>query len=154
MSRGRRFRSGRLPLRSKRCGPGTIRLRLRLRETTMRARLIKSFTFEAAHFLPTFPPEHKCRRMHGHSFRVDVAVEGEVPEERGYLVDYGDIQKAIDPVRDLVDHRCLNEVEGLDNPTSENLARWLWERFAPTLPGLAEITVQETCTARCRYRGK
>ena len=119
----------------------------------MRMRLVKSFGFEAAHWLPTFPQGHKCRRLHGHSFRVEIAVEGDVPAERGYLVDYGDIQKAFEPVRDELDHHCLNDVKGLENPTSEVLADWLWKRLAPALPQLAEVIVQETCTARCEYRG-
>ena len=119
----------------------------------MRVRLIRSFGFEAAHWLPTFPDGHKCRRLHGHSYRVEVVVEGEVPPESGYLLDYGDIQKVIDPVRDQLDHRCLNDVEGLENPTSEVLAGWLWQRLAPGLPLLAEIVVEETCTSRCAYRG-
>jgi len=119
----------------------------------VRVRLARSFRFEAAHFLPTFPEGHKCRRLHGHSFGVEVVVEGEVPQERGYLVDYGEIRAAIEPVRDEIDHRCLNEIEGLENPTSEVLARWLWQRLAPRLPWLAEIVVQETCSSRCHYRG-
>ncbi len=116
-------------------------------------RLIKSFTFEAAHWLPSFPQGHKCRRMHGHSFRVEVVVEGDVPPDRGYLIDYGRIQDAIEPVRQALDHRCLNEIEGLENPTSEVLAAWIFERLRPVLPLLAGIVVQETCTARCEYRG-
>ena len=119
----------------------------------MHVRLVKSFGFEAAHWLPTFPQGHKCRRLHGHSFRVEIAVEGDVPGERGYLVDYGEIQKAFEPVRDELDHRCLNDVKGLENPTSEVLAAWLWKRLAPALPLLAEVIVQETCTVRCEYRG-
>ncbi len=119
----------------------------------MHIRLIRSFTFEAAHWLPSFPEGHKCRRLHGHSFRVEVAVEGDVPPETGYLMDYGDIARTIEPVRDQLDHRCLNDLEGLENPTSEVLAAWLWTRLEPALPMLAEITVQETCTSRCVYRG-
>jgi 6-pyruvoyltetrahydropterin/6-carboxytetrahydropterin synthase len=119
----------------------------------VRVRLVKSFRFEAAHFLPTFPAGHKCRRLHGHSFRVDVHVEGEVLEDRGYLIDYGEIQAATEPLREQVDHYCLNEIDGLQNPTSEVLARWLWERLEPQLPLLAEIVVHETCSSRCAYRG-
>lgn len=119
----------------------------------MRSRLCKSFTFEAAHWLPTFPDGHKCRRMHGHSFQVEVWIEGEVPLERGYLVDYGDIKAAIAPIEDALDHRCLNDVPGLGNPTSEMIAKWIWDRLIPTLPMLVEIVVRETCTARCAYRG-
>lgn len=120
----------------------------------MRVRLVKTFTFEAAHFLPSFPEGHKCRRMHGHSFKVDVAVEGEIPEGRHYLIDYGEIKAATDPVYEQLDHRCLNEIRGLENPTSEEIARWLWERLRPKLSLLAEIVVYETCTSRCEFRGE
>ncbi len=119
----------------------------------MHVRLVKSFRFEAAHWLPTFPEGHKCRRLHGHSFRVDVVVAGEVTQPAGYLVDYGKIKEAIEPLRRQLDHHCLNEIEGLENPTSEVLAGWLWGRLAAALPQLAEVVVHETCTARCEYRG-
>ena len=119
----------------------------------MRVRLLKTFTFEAAHWLPSCPDGHKCRRMHGHSFRVDVAVEGDIPDGRHYLIDYGDIKQAIDPVYEQLDHRCLNEIKGLENPTSEMLAKWLWERLRPKLTMLSEIIVYETCSSRCEYRG-
>jgi 6-pyruvoyltetrahydropterin/6-carboxytetrahydropterin synthase len=116
-------------------------------------RLSKSFTFEAAHWLPSFPEGHKCRRLHGHSFRVDVIVAGELPDGAHHLVDFGEIKSAISPIRKQLDHYCLNDVEGLENPTSERLAEWIWERLAPELPLLAEIHVHETCTTRCEYRG-
>ena len=119
----------------------------------MHIRLVKTFAFEAAHWLPTFPEGHKCRRLHGHSFRVDVVLEGDVPKDKGYLVDYGEITAAFDPVRDRLDHHCLNEVEGLENPTSEVLAHWLWQRLEPVLPLLARIDVHETCTSACVYQG-
>lgn len=119
----------------------------------MRVSLAKSFTFEAAHWLPTFPEGHKCRRMHGHSFRVDVVVEGDAPEERGYLLDYGEIGRAVEPLRARLDHFLLNEIEGLEIPTSEMLAKWVYDRLKPTLPMLSEVIVHETCTSRCHYRG-
>lgn len=119
----------------------------------MFVRLSKSFTFEAAHHLPCFPEGHKCRRMHGHSFKVEVVVEGEMDPARGYLIDYGDIKRAIAPVHDALDHRCLNDIEGLANPTAEMLAAWIWERLAPAVPLLSEVVVCETCTSRCSYRG-
>ncbi len=119
----------------------------------MHVRLTKTFTFEAAHDLPTFPPGHKCRRLHGHSFRVDVVVAGPVDRNRGYLVDYGDIQAACEPIRAALDHRYLNEIAGLENPTAENLAAWIWERLKPALPPLAAVVVHETCTSQCEYSG-
>ena len=119
----------------------------------MHVRLAKTFTFEAAHHLPSFPEGHKCRRMHGHSFKVDVVVEGEIPHGRHYLIDYGEMKAAIDPVYDQLDHRCLNDIKGLENPTSEMLAAWLWDKLRPKLPILSEIIVYETCANRCEYRG-
>ena len=120
----------------------------------MRVSLSKTFSFEAAHWLPTFPEAHKCRRMHGHSFHVDIVVEGEVPEETGYLMDYGEIKKAITPVEEALDHRCLNDIEGLENPTAEMLSRWIWDRISEQIPCLFEIRVKETCTSECVYRGE
>ena len=120
----------------------------------MVVRLHKAFTFEAAHWLPTFPEGHKCRRMHGHSFQVEVVVEGEVDPAKGYMTDYGDICAVCEPVLERLDHRLLNEVEGLENPTAENLTRWLWDRLVGDLPHLAEVVVRETCTAACHYRGQ
>ena len=116
-------------------------------------RLSKSFRFEAAHDLPTFPDGHKCRRLHGHSFRFDVVVEGDIDRAKGYLIDYGDIKKAAEPLVKRLDHYYLNEIEGLANPTSEVLAKWLFDRLKPALPLLSEIIVYETCTSRCEYRG-
>jgi 6-pyruvoyltetrahydropterin/6-carboxytetrahydropterin synthase len=120
----------------------------------MRVSLRKSFGFESAHWLPTFPEDHKCRRLHGHSFRVDVVVEGDVPEEAGYLVDFGVIKAAIAPIEHELDHRCLNDIDGLENPTSEMLAKWIWDRLSKDLPMLSEIHVHETCTSSCVYRGR
>lgn len=119
----------------------------------MRVRLAKTFSFEAAHFLPDFPEGHKCRRMHGHSFRVEVIVEGEIPAGQHHLIDYGQMKEAVDPVCAQLDHVCLNEIEGLEHPTSEMIARWLWDRVKPVLPELSLIIVHETCTSRCEYAG-
>ena len=120
----------------------------------MNVRLVKQFHFEAAHDLPTFPPDHKCRRLHGHSFRFDVIVEGEVDPAMGYLIDYGEIKSVVDPIVRRLDHYYLKEIEGLANPTSEILAKWLWDQIKPVLPLLSEIVVHETCTSSCEYRGK
>ncbi len=119
----------------------------------MRIELVKEFTFEAAHLLPRLPKGHKCRRLHGHSFRVEVHVEGESDPKLGWLVDYADIAKAFAPLYEKLDHYYLNQVKGLENPTSENLARWIWVRLKPKLSLLSAVVVQETCTARAIYRG-
>jgi 6-pyruvoyltetrahydropterin/6-carboxytetrahydropterin synthase len=116
--------------------------------------IFKEFSFEAAHQLPNVPSGHKCARLHGHSFRVTVYVQGQVSADSGWVMDFADIKAAFEPLRVLLDHRFLNEIEGLSNPTSENLARWIWMRLKPTLPGLSSIVVHETCTAGCRYTGE
>ncbi len=115
--------------------------------------IFREFTFEAAHRLPNVPEGHKCARLHGHSYQVDVHVRGQVGADNGWVMDFGDLSDAFEPVRDQLDHRYLNEVAGLENPTSEILARWIWDRLAPALP-LAAVTVRETCTCGCVYRGE
>lgn len=115
--------------------------------------LVKDFRFEAAHFLPHVAEGHKCRRIHGHSFRGEVAVRGPVGEHTGWVMDFADLKRAVDPFIERLDHYLLNEVEGLENPTSERIAIWLWERLAPALPGLHRVTVEETCSSRCHYLG-
>lgn len=116
--------------------------------------IFKEFTFEAAHRLPNLPPDHKCARLHGHSFRVAVHVTGPVTEPEGWVLDFAEISAAFRPLYDQLDHRYLNDIAGLENPTSEVLARWVWQRLLPALPGLSQITVRETCTAGCIYRGE
>jgi 6-pyruvoyltetrahydropterin/6-carboxytetrahydropterin synthase len=111
------------------------------------------FRFEAAHLLPNVPEGHKCARLHGHSFRVTVWVEGEIGAETGWVMDFADVKAAFAPLHDRLDHRYLNEVDGLENPTSEVLAVWIWDRLAPALPGLARVDVQVSCTSGCRYEG-
>ena len=119
----------------------------------MHVRLCQSFRFEAAHRLPRVPAGHKCARLHGHSFKIEVAVRGPVDERTGWLVDYADLEAAWAPLHAELDHNYLNEVPGLENPTSEVIARWIWERLAGRLPELERITVYETCDARCEYEG-
>jgi len=118
----------------------------------MKITLTKSFNFEAAHWLPTFPDGHKCRRLHGHSFHIDVVVTGEVPPEKGYLIDYADISQAIAPIKQQLDHYLLNDIEGLTNPTAELLAKWIFDRLEPSLPCLSAVRVHETCTSQALYR--
>ena len=115
--------------------------------------VFKEFTFEAAHRLPNVPAEHKCARLHGHSFRVAIHVEGDIGADTGWVLDFADIERAFAPLHEQLDHRYLNEIEGLDNPTSEMVAVWIWERLATVLPGLEKVVVRETCTAGVEFRG-
>src|SRR5437867_9593965 len=110
----------------------------------MRVRLTKDFSLEAAHTLPHAPEGHKCRRMHGHSYVIAVSVEGPVEADTGWLYDHAEINEAMKPLIEQLDHRCLNEIEGLENPTVENLCAWFWKRLAPHCPGLCEIVIHET----------
>ena len=119
----------------------------------MNMELRKSFQFEAAHLLPRLPKSHKCRRLHGHSFRVEVVVAGECDPRLGWLMDYAEISAAFQPLWKRLDHYYLNDIPGLENATSEMLAKWIWDRLQPQLPLLAEIAVAETCMSRCVYRG-
>ena len=114
--------------------------------------IFKAFTFEAAHMLPQVPEGHKCKRLHGHSFRVEIHVTGPV-EEKGWVMDFAEIKEAWQPMHGVLDHHYLNEVKGLENPTSENIARWIWVRLKPDLPGLSKIVLHETCEAGCIYMG-
>jgi 6-pyruvoyltetrahydropterin/6-carboxytetrahydropterin synthase len=119
----------------------------------MKMELRKTFQFEAAHSLPNLPANHKCARLHGHSFKVYIVVEGECDPTLGWVMDYADISEAFDPLWKQLDHFHLNEIAGLENPTSENIAVWIWNQLQPRLPLLSAIEVAETCNARCVYRG-
>lgn len=103
--------------------------------------------------LPQVPEGHKCKRLHGHSFRAEIHVSGPV-DEKGWVMDFADIKEAWQPLHAVLDHHYLNEVEGLENPTSENIARWIWARLKPELPGLSKIVLNETCEAGCIYEGE
>jgi 6-pyruvoyltetrahydropterin/6-carboxytetrahydropterin synthase len=116
--------------------------------------LFKEFVIQAAHRLPNVPPEHKCYRLHGHSFRVAIHIDGPVGERSGWVIDFADIKAAFQPLFEQLDHRYLNEIDGLENPTSEVLARWIWRRLRPRLPQLSQVVVRETCTTGCVYRGE
>ena len=116
--------------------------------------IFKQFTFEAAHRLPNVQPGHKCARLHGHSFQVSVHLTGPVILPDGWVRDFQDISGAMAPLLDVLDHHYLNEVGGLENPTSEVLAHWIWDRLSPALPELSEVMVRETCNSGCVYRGE
>ena len=114
----------------------------------------KDFTFEAAHRLPNLPEDHKCARLHGHSYQVQIYVEGDLDPQLAWVVDFADIKQAFDPVLTQLDHYYLNDIDGLENPTSEILVRWIWQRLKPRLPGLSKIQLAESCTCGVVYRGE
>jgi len=114
----------------------------------------KEFTFEAAHRLPNVPEDHQCGRLHGHSFRMRIHVEGPLDPELAWVMDFADIKSVFKPLYERLDHNYLNEIEGLENPTSENIAIWIWSRLQGSLPGLSAVVVSETCNSGCIYRGE
>ena len=113
-----------------------------------------SVKFDAAHWLPNVPADHKCGSMHGHSYSVDVHICGPVGPETGWVMDFADIKQALYPLRDQLDHSVLNDIEGLENPTAEILARWIWRRLQPAIPWLSKLVIHETDTTGCIYRGE
>lgn len=115
--------------------------------------IFKVFTIEAAHRLPNLPASHKCSRLHGHSFRIELHLSGELLEPEGWVMDFADVKTAFQPFYEQLDHHYLNDVPGLENPTSERLAQWIWEQLKPRLPLLSQVVVHETCTAGSRYAG-
>ena len=120
----------------------------------MKVRLTKDFILEAAQSLTKVPAGHKCARLHGHTFTIEITVEGEVNPDTGWLYDHAFISAAMKPIIEELDHSYLNDVPGLENPTIEMMAGWLWNKLSPQLPGLAEIVIHETPFARCSYRGE
>ena len=115
--------------------------------------IFRIFTIEAAHRLPHVPPGHKCARLHGHSFRIELHVSGEVDVHAGWVMDFAELKHLFQPIYDRLDHHYLNDIPGLENPTSENLARWIWNEVKPLVPLLSNVVIHETCTSGCAYRG-
>jgi 6-pyruvoyltetrahydropterin/6-carboxytetrahydropterin synthase len=120
----------------------------------MQVELVKEYRFEAAHKLPNVPAGHKCARLHGHSFKFEIHVHGPVDPTTGWFIDFGVLEEVVAPLVAHLDHHYLNEIEGLENPTSEVLARWLYDRIKPKIDSLTAVTLFETCDARCIYRGE
>jgi 6-pyruvoyltetrahydropterin/6-carboxytetrahydropterin synthase len=116
-------------------------------------RLVHEFKFESAHRLPKVPPGHKCARLHGHSFKVELTIAGPVNPETGWLIDFGELADLWAPVNAKLDHNYLNDIPGLENPTSEVLAVWIWGQMKPVLPSLVQVALYETSDARCEYTG-
>lgn len=113
--------------------------------------IYKDFVVEAAHRLPNVPAGHKCARLHGHSFHIRIYVAGEVGEASGWVMDFKEIKDCFAPIFSLLDHNYLNEIPGLENPTSENIARWIWKKLKPQLAQLSRVEIKETCTSGCVY---
>lgn len=122
--------------------------------TINKTSIYKDFHFEAAHKLPHVPEGHQCGRLHGHSFMVRLELTGEVDKKTGWIIDFSDVKEAFKPILNQLDHYYLNDIEGLENPTSEVLANWIWNKTKPLLPLLSAVTVKETCNAGCIYRGE
>ncbi|AMO68040.1 MULTISPECIES: 6-carboxytetrahydropterin synthase QueD [Zhongshania] len=116
--------------------------------------IYKDFTFEAAHLLPNVPQGHKCGRLHGHSFLIRLYIAGDIDPHTGWLMDFSDIKQIFKPIYEQLDHNYLNDIPGLENPTSENLAIWIWQQLKPILSALSQVEVRETCTSGCIYRGE
>ncbi len=116
--------------------------------------IFRVFQIESAHRLPSVPEGHKCARLHGHSFKIEVHITGPVGAQTGWVMDFSDLKQAFQPLYETLDHNYLNDIEGLENPTSENLARWIWQKLKPELPNLNKVAVQETCNAGCIYYGE
>ncbi|HLT91798.1 MAG TPA: 6-carboxytetrahydropterin synthase QueD [Woeseiaceae bacterium] len=116
--------------------------------------IYREFRFEAAHSLPHLPEGHKCRQVHGHSYRLIVYVGGEIDPRTGWIMDYADIKRAVDPIIERLDHQNLNAIDDIGYTTVENLARWIWKQLYAALPGLSRIEVKETDTTGCIYAGE
>jgi 6-pyruvoyltetrahydropterin/6-carboxytetrahydropterin synthase len=116
--------------------------------------IYKTLRFDAAHRLTGVPPTHKCSAMHGHGFEIEVYLRGSVDPKTGFVMDFGDLAKACEPILKQLDHAILNEIEGLENPTSENMSVWVWKKLKPQLPLLSKIIIKETETSGCIYRGE
>jgi|TARA_B110000003_G_C16550342_1_gene496340 6-pyruvoyltetrahydropterin/6-carboxytetrahydropterin synthase len=115
-------------------------------------KLFKEFSFEAAHKLPLVDKNHKCFNLHGHSFKVKITIEGPV-NELGWVMDFSDIKNFCQPIIEELDHKYLNDIDGLNNPTSENIAMWIWQRLIQQLPELYSVAIMETCNSGCEYKG-
>jgi 6-pyruvoyltetrahydropterin/6-carboxytetrahydropterin synthase len=113
----------------------------------------KTFSIEAARSLPNLAEGHPCKNVHGHSFKITITVSGEINEHTGFVMDFGDIDVAFKPIHEQIDHTYLNKIDGLENPSSENLCKWIWEQLHPSLPGLSQIEIKETDSTGCIYKG-
>ena len=116
-------------------------------------KISQAFKFEAAHRLPNVPPSHRCSRLHGHSYRIEVQLDGPVDAATGFVADFFDLEASFSDIMQALDHQCLNEVAGLENPTAENIAAWIWGRLKRKLAHLASVRVYETADCWAEYDG-
>lgn len=117
-------------------------------------KITQAFTFEAAHRLPNVPATHKCHRMHGHSYRVELQLEGPIDPATGFVIDFFDVEHAFGPLLQQLDHHTLNDIDGLENPTAEHISMWIWTRTKPLLPALSSVRVYETPACWAEYAGE
>ena len=111
------------------------------------------FDFAAARYLPNLSASHRCHRLHGHTFHVELTIRGEVGRDTGWIVDFDDVDRIIGELKDDLDHRQLNDIPGLENPTTERVAEWLWARIVARFAGLYRVTVQEHPSRGVSYYG-
>src|SRR5690554_5163463 len=115
--------------------------------------IFKTFTFDSAHFLPNVPHGHKCKQMHGHTYKMTVYFEGPLDKDLNWVVDFAEVKNVVKPIIDMVDHKVLNDIPGLENPTCEGIAKWLWEKVKANMPQLSKIELCETPTSGVIYTG-
>ena len=117
-------------------------------------KVYKTFAIESARSLPKLPEEHPCHKVHGHSFKITLTVESEIDQTTGFVMDFSDIDSVFRPIHEIIDHAYLNDIKGLEDPSSENLCRWIWKQLSPSLKGLKQIEIRETESTGCIYKGK
>ena len=115
--------------------------------------IYKKFNIESARSIPNLPKTHPCHHIHGHSFKIIISVQGDVNEQNGFVVDFQDIDDAFDPLKKELDHSYLNDIEDLQNPTSENICIWIWNKIQSSLPNIYKIEIRETDSTGCIYKG-
>jgi len=120
----------------------------------MKAEVTRTFEFNAAHSLPAVPDGHKCRQIHGHNYTIEIAVSGSVDPAYGWVIDFGEMKDAVAPIIEELDHKYLNDIPGLENPTAEYISRWIWRKLKPVIPGLVRVSVNESPATRCSYFGE
>tara|TARA_B110000196_G_scaffold54849_1_gene45390 strand:- start:76 stop:447 length:372 start_codon:yes stop_codon:yes gene_type:complete len=114
----------------------------------------KKFNIESARSLPNVSESHPCYQLHGHSFKIIITVKGQMDKHTGFVTDFQEIENAFNPIKKILDHSFLNKIEGLSNPTSENICIWIWDKIESSIPNICEIEIKETDSTGCIYRGR